>query len=98
MSTAMLNHDDLARGFESCEVPEYLREGIELYLTAHIPTGSFLLAVLANDLSSACDRADFDSRTHLWNVVFFLQNYAPVEAWGSRDKVRAWLDARPRRT
>jgi len=97
MADALVNRDDLAVGMEKCEVPDYLREGLNLYLTAHIPTGSFLLAVLSNNLREACDRADYESRTHIWNIAFFLNNYAPIGSWGSREAVRAWLEARPRR-
>jgi hypothetical protein len=97
MTSTPVKHDNLEQGFDSCDVPDYLREGLALYLREHIPTGHFLLAVLSNNLMEACDRADLDARTHLWNIVCFLQNYAPIGSWGTRENVRAWLDARPRR-
>jgi hypothetical protein len=47
--------------------------------------------VLANDLAEACHRADPISRHYLHELVLFLTCYAPRPAWGSREKVAAWL-------
>lgn len=75
-------------------LPESLEPGLTRYLKHHIPPGGFLLAVLRNDLWDACSRADFENRAHLFNIVFWLENNAPREAWGSTEKVRVWLSQR----
>jgi len=77
-------------------VPEGLREGLIRYIVDHIPTGSFLLAVLTNDLKEACGRADEENKYRLFDLVYFLHNFAPSACWGSKDQVRAWLEIRTR--
>lgn len=72
-------------------VPENLREGLQEYIAIRRPVGGFLTAVLSNDLGGACGRIDVDARPHLFDVVFFLYNYAPAMCWGSPEKVAAWL-------
>jgi len=73
-------------------VPEQLREGLMRYLVHRIPTGSFLLAVLTNDLSEAVARGDEASLAGLVNIVRFLVNDVTYMAWGSPVVVRAWLE------
>jgi hypothetical protein len=72
-------------------VPESLWDGLVEYIVARRPMGHFLTAVAANDLKEACGRADAENRQHLFDLVFFLHNYAPGECWGSPEKVQAWL-------
>lgn len=72
-------------------VPEHLRESLVAYVTMHRMTGGFLEAVLANDLSGACARADKNSRVALYDIVFWLFNQAPVGCWGSQAKYNAWI-------
>jgi hypothetical protein len=78
---------------EQSGVPESLHEGLVEYLVARRPTGSFLEAVLRNDLKDACARVDAVNRPFLYYLVFFLYNYAPGNAWGSPAAVEAWLTA-----
>jgi hypothetical protein len=72
-------------------VPESLHSGLVEYFAARRPTGSFLRAVLENDLSQACLRADDVNRWHVADLALFLNNYAPSPAWGSPAAVDAWL-------
>jgi hypothetical protein len=100
-SLEILNNPDTARAYYAqklveSHVPEGLREGLLRYLVDRIPTGHFLLAILANDLRAACERADMENRYRLFDIVYFLYNYAPSGAWGSHENVREWLEARPR--
>jgi hypothetical protein len=79
-----------------CRVPEGCHGGLIRYVVHHIPTGSFLLAVLMNDLAEACARADDENRYHLFDIVMFLYNHVPTSAWGSPEHVKKWLQDRPR--
>lgn len=72
-------------------VPEHLRDGLVLYLVHQIQPGSFMLAVLSNDLKEAFSRADETSRAGMFELVKFLYNHAPFSAWGSPDRVQDWL-------
>ena len=73
-------------------LPPRTREGLLAYIRWGIPPGSFLQALLSNDLLEACRRADPDNRAHLFDFVFVLDNYAPMGAYGSRAHVRAWIE------
>jgi len=75
-------------------VPASLHEGLTEYILTGRPTGGFLYAVLTNDLRDACNRADADNRYRLFDIVFFLTNYAPSGCWCSAANVKAWRDHR----
>lgn len=71
-------------------LPDNLRGGLVRWIVKGIPTGSFLAAVLSNDLREACARADDDVRPRIADVVKWLYNYAPGICWGTPDRVAAW--------
>jgi hypothetical protein len=71
-------------------VPEHLRGGLTRYLEQHIRTGSFLAAVLRNDLADAVGLGQV-SMAGLSALVRFLVYFAPPQAWGSPERVHAWL-------
>jgi hypothetical protein len=73
-------------------VPMYVQAGLIDYLRFGIPPGSFVQAVLANDLCAAVMRADEESRAKLWDIVAVLITVAPRDAWGSPAKVTAWIE------
>jgi hypothetical protein len=78
------------------DVPETLHYGLIQYIGARRPVGSFLTAVLENDLRQAVSRADFTNRERLHAIVIFLYNFAPGECWGSPAAVARWLtDSEP---
>src|SRR5678815_4010117 len=73
-------------------VPDYLHDGLLRYVLERIPTGSFLRAVLENDLADACSRAaDPLTAISLHRIIAWLRVAAPEECWGSRERVAAWL-------
>ena len=83
----------LQRRLVESDVPEHLHPGLITYLADRRPPGSFLSAVLTNDLKNACAFADDLVQPRLVHVVFFLYNYAPAPCWGSPAHVAAWLAA-----
>ncbi len=71
-------------------IPDYMASSIQLYLSHGIEPGSFLSAVICNDLSSAVGYAD---RTNLMNLpayIGFFYNEAPSQSWGSKEKMVSW--------
>jgi hypothetical protein len=72
-------------------VPIPLHDGLIEYIADRRPTGDFLRAVLTNDFRDAVSRADHDSRIRLFELVTFLNTYAPAPCWGSVTKVKEWL-------
>jgi hypothetical protein len=72
-------------------VPEHMHDSYVRYLLEGIPPGSFLTAVLENNLSEACGRADTTNRRTLFEHVMFLYNDAPFDCWGSPVNVSEWI-------
>lgn len=72
-------------------LPESLRDGMRCYIEDHRETGSFLRAVLSNDLRGACERADDGNQRALFDIVAWVYNEAPSTCWGSPTAVAAWL-------
>lgn len=70
------------------------RESIDAYVATGRPTGSFLEAVLSNDLMEAFARADSGALDNLPHIVAYLYNKVPSGCWGSRERVREWIKAR----
>lgn len=82
----------LAEGLKNSHVPPKLHEGLMEYIVTGRPTGHFLEAVLSNDLREACARADRENQTRLYDIVFFLVNFAPHGCWGTYHHYRNWCN------
>lgn len=72
-------------------LPERMHGAIQRYLENGIPPGDFLTAVICNDLTEACSRADDENRHLLFEYVKFFYCYAPTGSWGSKDNFEAWM-------
>jgi hypothetical protein len=68
---------------------KHMEHSVRLYVEHGIKPGSFLQAVLANDLIHAATRADSSNAELLREWVFFLLGL-PDECWGSWKKVVEW--------
>lgn len=75
-------------------VPQHLLAALRRYAINHEPTGSFLHAVLANDLMRAVAHADEYSTAALSAIVAYVFNCLPMACWGSPENVREWLSIR----
>ena len=75
---------------ESAGVPAHLIDGALLYIGSGHAPGSFLTAVLRNDLWESVARADGRSREGLVELVLFLYNSAPAPCWGTAERVTSW--------
>ena len=80
--------------FDSCDIPDYMRDGITLYVEHGILPGSFMTAVLENKLVQAVGHADDTNSRLLKNYAMFLYNEMPSQSWGSPEKVDKWAKAR----
>jgi hypothetical protein len=72
------------------QIPPHMREGIILYTESHIPTGSFLQAVIENDLLGAVQCADNTNIGIIPVYVNWFYWHAPPECWGSEEAYKAW--------
>lgn len=75
-------------------LPEHMQEGARLYVEHGVEQGSFLTAVLSNDLVRACSRADETNLNCLVDWARWLYNEAPLESWGSPKAVKDWIKHR----
>jgi hypothetical protein len=60
------------------------------YVKDRIMPGSFLRAVLCNQLYAAVTLADQENLASLKEIVHYVYNELPEESWGSADRVWAW--------
>lgn len=72
-------------------IPRAPKVGIDRYVDYGCPTGSFLRAVLSNDLFEAVAKADEYNKLALAEIVRYVYNYTPVTCYGSPERVEAWL-------
>lgn len=72
-------------------IPTHCQESLSDYILYGAPVGSFLTAVLSNDLRGATAKADDDNLPALRGYVVFLYNYASGDCWGSPQKHLDWL-------
>lgn len=64
---------------------------LERYLNNGIMPGGFLTAVLENNLVESLGRADEENSKNLKDIVRYMYNYFPSNAWGSREKIELYL-------
>lgn len=70
---------------------ELIKSSLNRYAKERIPTGSFLMAVLKNNLVEAICRADDDNRKDILEIVQYVYNELPGNCWGSPEIVKKWL-------
>ena len=82
--------DKIKKGLE--RVPEHLRDGLELWIMRgnRHALGSFLRAVLSNDLMDAFMRGDEASLAGMADILSFLYSCAPQASHGSPARVHDW--------
>lgn len=92
MLTENTTVEELVEKFTTSEhpLPPYMASGLAYYVIFGTPPGSFLTAVLANDLMEAMGRADLENRQLLFNYTFNLYNYAIPQCYGSHATVTKW--------
>lgn len=72
-------------------VPHHMRDGLILYVENGILPGSFMEAILENDLKGACARADIINRYRIFDIVSFCYGNLPSASWGHPQIVQNWV-------
>lgn len=81
-------------------IPSYTRirpdviDSLKRYVDQRIPPGSFLQAVLENDLMMAFGRADEDNSSNLFHICSYVYSQLPSRCHGSPETVKQWLSER----
>ncbi len=73
-------------------LPVHMRNSAQAYVEHGHLSGSFLTAVLENNLVEALGQADEINRELIFQWGIWLYNYCPAPAWGSKEKVAAWIE------
>ena len=72
-------------------IPEHMQGAAQRYIEKGIPPGSFLTAVICNDLRGAFQRADHINTDAMLDWVSFFYNDVPGNCYGSPEAYDAWL-------
>lgn len=81
-------------GGEYAVIPERMQAALRRYVLEGLQPGSFLTAVICNDLRNAVFQADDDNYPLLKLYLQWLYNVAPAPCWGSYDKMQNWMRER----
>lgn len=76
---------------DTSTLPEHMWDGVRGYYEHGWKPGSFLYAVLTNDLVNAAVNADDQNRRKLFEWASFLYNELPRECWGDSNTVVSWI-------
>jgi hypothetical protein len=92
MKLANVSKDKLEKSLKHWEVDKDYADPMINYLVHGFSPGSFFTSVLANDFVDAIGRSHpGNSVPALKNLVGWIVNDMPREAWGSYDVVADWL-------
>lgn len=72
-------------------VDEWIIESLQAYVDNGRPVGSFLQAVLENDLEWAFIRADLECTINMRDIVAYCYTKLPAGCRGSRQAVAEWF-------
>ena len=71
-------------------IAPHLRPGLARYLCAGIKPGSFLCAVIENDLAAAMRRGTAESRNAIVPILDFLDWHADARCYGRAGVIETW--------
>jgi len=71
-------------------IPKHMHDAVARWITRGIEPGSFLRAVICNDLAGAVLMADEDNLIALRSWVLFFYDCAPSGCWRSPENFREW--------
>lgn len=72
-------------------VPEHTREALENYFFYGYLPGSFVTAVITNDLVRACNSCDHINREAIVDITKWVMHNAPNGSWGNHNNLQNWL-------
>jgi hypothetical protein len=81
----------MTRQIDYSRLPGHMRDGWRRYIERGIPGGSFLMAVVSNDLMGAMRNADEVNIEMIFQTCSFLHNEAPCGCFGSPERAEEWI-------
>jgi len=73
-------------------IPAHTKAALDRYVNHKILPGGFLMKVLSNDLFGAVGQADSENAAALPDIVRYIYNQLPANAWGSQDLVYKFVE------
>lgn len=73
------------------ELPKHTHHGLRDYVEHGIKPGSFLVAVLCNNLFEAARLADTENRALLANFPMVINRELPTGSFGNHELVNKWI-------
>jgi hypothetical protein len=83
----------LDEGITEVSVPSRMLPSLYAYIVDGRPPGSFLEAIITNDLHAAFALADDENVQCLAAWTQLLYQWAPSESWGSKATMTRWIAA-----
>jgi len=72
-------------------IPASTLQSLRDYVTKGYAPGSFVEAVLSNNLKESFGRADLYNREAMFDIVSYCYNELPAASWGCEEKYISWL-------
>lgn len=73
---------------------DYMAGAVQRYIEQGIEPGSFMRALLSNDLRGAIARADGMNIARIPHWVVWMENNLPGASWGSVQNYEGWIEGR----
>lgn len=73
------------------KIPERIHECIIRYIEYGIIPGSFLQAIICNNLRETYAQCDNENERHIKDYVKWFYIYAPSPCWGTKEKMDLWV-------
>lgn len=77
--------------FRDFYISDNMLDAIKRYIEHGIEPGSFLTAIITNNLNSAVAYADDENIKNIPAFVSYFYNHAPSNCWGSIDNMDGWM-------
>jgi hypothetical protein len=72
-------------------VPEHIQLALEEYIIHGYPPGSFVTAVLCNNLIKAACSCDYLNQQYLIDIAKWVFHAAPIGCWGDERTIARWV-------
>ncbi len=76
---------------DGCYVPSHIMSSIIRYIESGNHPGSFLAAVIVNDLGAAVTYGDREAIQNITAIYKFFYNCCPGDCWGNEKKMSVWI-------
>ncbi len=73
-------------------IPAHTKAALDRYVNHKILPGGFLMKVLSNDLFGAVGQAYSENAAALPDIVRYIYNQLPANAWGSQELVYKFVE------